>query len=135
MSLPGLLEAAELEHVVVAVGVWVLLTAGSVAVVLRVVLTLPHDYFEAAPPERARWTLARVARNLAGLVLIVVGAALSIPAVPGQGLVTLLVGVLLVDVPGRRRLERALVSREGLLAALNGLRARFGRPPLRPPRD
>lgn len=135
MRLRGLLEAVELEHVLLAVGVWILLTAGSLAVVLRVVLALPPDYFEVAPPQRGRWTLVRVGRNVAGLVLIVVGAALSIPGVPGQGLLTLLVGVLLVDFPGRRRLERALVSRPGLLAGLNLLRARFGRPPLRSPRD
>lgn len=136
MRLRGLLEAVELEHVFLAVGAWILLTAGSLAIVLRVVLALPPDYFfEAAPPEGGRWTLVRVGRNVAGIVLIVVGAALSIPGVPGQGLLTLLVGVLLVDFPGRRRLERALVSRPGLLAGLNLLRARFGRPPLRSPRD
>ena len=33
----------------------------------------------------------------------------------------------------RRRLERRLVGRRGILHALNRLRARFGRPPIRPP--
>jgi len=66
-------------------------------------------------------------------VLIVVGAALSIPGVPGQGVLTILVGLFLVDFPRRQQLERALARRAGVLPALNRLRARFGRAPLRPP--
>jgi hypothetical protein len=121
-------------HVALAVAVWVVLTAGSLAIVLRVVLGLPADYFEREPQARPPWTLARLARNLAGLLLIAVGAVLSIPGIPGQGVLTMLVGVLLVDFPQRRKLERALLRQVGVLPTLNRLRARFGRAPLRPPR-
>jgi hypothetical protein len=41
--------------------------------------------------------------------------------------------LLLVDFPRRRRLERALFGRPGVLSRLNRLRARFGRAPLQPP--
>jgi hypothetical protein len=121
------------QGLVLAAGVWVLLTAASLAVVLRVVLALPPDHFEREPPAGRRWTASRIARNLAGLLLLAVGALLSVPGVPGQGLLTMLVGVLLVDFPRRRRLEQALLRRPGVLPSLNRLRARFGRPPLRPP--
>ena len=123
----------DLRHVALAGSIWALLTAGSLAVVLRVVLALPEDYFTVEPPERAAWTVGRVARNVAGLGLILVGVVLSIPGVPGQGLLTVLVGVVLVDFPRRQRLERALAQRPGVLLALNRLRVRFGRLPLRPP--
>jgi hypothetical protein len=129
----SLAHVIDVQHLLVGAAVWVLLTAGSLAVVLRVVLALPPDYFERAPPSRAPWTARRVARNLAGLVTIAVGALLSVPGIPGQGLLLVLVGVLLVDFPRRRRLERTLVARPGVLALINRLRARFGRPPLRPP--
>jgi hypothetical protein len=128
------LGAIDAGHVVLAVAVWVVLTAGSLAIVLRVVLALPADYFEREPEGRMPWTLARVARNLAGLLLIAVGGILSVPGIPGQGLLTMLVGVLLVDFPQRRKLERALLRRPGVLPTLNRLRGRFGRPPLLPPR-
>jgi hypothetical protein len=72
-------------------------------------------------------------RNAVGVVLVAVGAALSVPGVPGQGVLTILVGLFLVDFPRRQRLERALARRPGVLPALNRLRARFGHPPLRPP--
>ena len=49
---------------------------------------------------------------------------------PGQGLLTLLVGFLLVDAPGKYRLERWLVSRKAVLRPINWLRRRKGRQPL-----
>lgn len=122
-----------MQNLVLAAAVWIVLTAGSLAIVLRVVLALPVDYFEADARHPTSWTAGRLARNLAGLVLIVVGALLAIPGIPGQGLLTMLVGVFLVDFPRRQRLERALLRRQGVLPALNRLRRRFGRPPLRPP--
>jgi hypothetical protein len=128
----GVIDAIDATHVVVAVGVWLLLTVASLAVVLKVVLALPVDYLETERPPHPSWP-RRLARNGAGLLLIVVGAVLSVPGVPGQGLLTMLAGVLLVEFPGRQRLERALLRRASVLPALNRLRTRFGRPPLRPP--
>ena len=101
--------------------------------VARIVVTLPEDYFERPPAARTLWTARRIVRNVVGVVLVVVGAALSVPGVPGQGVLTILVGLFLVDFPRRRQLERALVGRPGVLPALNRLRTRFKRRPLRPP--
>ena len=123
------------RHILLAAGIWLVLTVGSLAIVLRVVLGLPVDYFERERPTRQPWTLRRLARNVAGLLLIVAGAVLSIPGVPGQGLLTMLIGVLMVDFPRRQKLERFLGRRPGVLGALNHLRQRFDRPPLRPPPD
>jgi len=129
----GLFDRVELPHILAVAAVWFVLTAGSLALVLKVVLALPADYFETDVTPGGAWTARRVARNVGGLALILVGAVLSIPGVPGQGLLTILVGVFLVDFPQRRRLERALLRQPGVLLALNRLRARFRRPPLRPP--
>jgi hypothetical protein len=123
----------EWEHLALVALVWVLLTAGSLAIVLRIVLALPEDYFEADQPPLTSWTVTRLARNGTGMVLIVVGAVLSIPGVPGQGVLTILVGLFLVDFPRRQQLERALARRPGVLPSLNRLRVRFNREPLRPP--
>ena len=128
-------RVVDVEHVVLAVVVWVVLTLVSLAAVLWVVLGLREDHFTRDAPGRAGWTAARIGRNLAGVTMVVVGALLSIPGVPGQGVLTILAGVLLVDFPQRRRLERALIGRPGVLPRINRLRARFGRPPLQPPPD
>ena len=68
-----------------AAGIWIVLTAGSLAIVLRVVLALPADYFERNQTVRVSWTLRRIARDLAGVLLVVAGAVLSIPGVPDRG--------------------------------------------------
>jgi UPF0716 family protein affecting phage T7 exclusion len=80
-----------------------------------------------SPVSRAAYTIGK---NLLGAVLVVVGIVLSLPGVPGQGLLTVLVGVLLLDVPGKRRLELAIVRRPAVLRTINRLRRRFGRKPL-----
>jgi hypothetical protein len=58
------------------------------------------------------------------------GIALSLPGVPGQGLLTILIGAMLLDFPGKRRCEKWILRRRGVLSTINKLRARRGCPPL-----
>ncbi len=55
---------------------------------------------------------------------------MSLPGIPGQGLLTILLGVMLLDFPGKRRLEFKIISRPKVFRAINRLRARFDKPPL-----
>lgn len=109
----------------------------SLGVAVAVLVKLPEAYFEdgdASPSIRRHPILrgiALVLKNLLGAVLILLGLFLSLPGVPGQGILTILIGVMLLNFPGKRRLERWLVSRPRVLPAINALRARFGKPPLR----
>ena len=117
---------------------WVAATALTVAAAAVIVLRLPPTYFseDDARHTARSWRSPRgLGRNLLGLALIALGALLSIPGVPGQGLLTILIGLMLVDFPGRRRAEKAVARRRGVLAALNRIRRRFGRAPLSPPPD
>lgn len=97
-----------------------------------VVVRLPADYFVASRRELARrrgilgWLWFGV-RNLLGLGLLLAGVALLF--LPGQGLLTMFAGLLLLDVPGKRRLELRIVRRPAIRAELDQLRARHGRPP------
>lgn len=117
--------------VVLAIGASVALAVLTLAYAGRVVAALPADHFVA---RRVRLGfLATLGRNVGAVALIVLGAIMSIPGVPGQGLLTLLVGVLLLDVPGKRALDRRIVGRPRVLAALNRLRARQGKAPFVPP--
>jgi Putative transmembrane protein (PGPGW) len=93
---------------------------------------LPEDYLlhddslaSRSPVAKFGWVL----RNLVGVVLLVAGIAMLV--LPGQGLLTLLAAVSLMDFPGKRRLERRLLSRPRVLEVLNRWRRRVGRPPLR----
>jgi hypothetical protein len=128
------------EVLLAAAGVLSLATlAGAAALLPRVVARLPEDHFVRSRTERraARraWAptrvLAVVLRNVLGAALLVAGVVMLF--VPGQGLLTILVALLVMDFPGKFRLEQALVRRAPVLRVLNRLRARAGRPPLEAP--
>ena len=76
-----------------------------------------------------RWAW-RIGKNLLGVVLVVAGIIMSIPGVPGQGILTMLLGVMLLDFPGKRPCEQWLVKRRRVRSAIDRVRARFGKPPL-----
>jgi len=124
------------QKTLLALGVFILTFVVSLGAVVAVVVRLPADYFRAdyASPlaERhpiVRWT-GLVAKNIAGAILVALGLLLALPGIPGQGLLTVLIGVMLLNFPGKRRLERRLVSRPRILAVINALRAHFGKPAL-----
>lgn len=105
------------------------------------VARMPADHFlhEAVPLERwkdhhplLRGTLL-VLKNLLGVVLVVAGVAMLV--LPGQGLVAILVGFGLLDFPGKRRIEIAILSRKPILRVVSWMRGRANQPPLQlPPR-
>jgi hypothetical protein len=111
----------------------------TLAAVPWVVSSLPADYF--SRPMRTTWHLG-AGLSVAGLVLAVVKNALGLALLvlgfimlftPGQGLLTLLAGLLLMNFPGKYRLERWLVLRPGVLRGLNWMRQRGGHPPFEGP--
>jgi hypothetical protein len=115
----------------------VALALGSLAVAALVVVSWSEDRFKPDAPDdfmRSRHpvlrALGRVGKNLAGVVLVLLGFVMALPGVPGQGILTMIIGLTLLDFPGKRAFERRLVSRPFILRQLNALRRRFGRPPL-----
>jgi hypothetical protein len=95
---------------------------------------IPADYFVRDRPHRDHdrrwivWLLRKIAKNLIGLVLFLAGLAMI--GLPGQGLLTMFIGLSLVDFPGKRKLELRLIARPHVRRAINWLRARHGKPPL-----
>lgn len=122
--------------VVLAMGVGVALVTFLLGVVL--VIKLPEDYFVQAPvrppavgARRIGRVLLLVLRNALGIVALAIGLVMALPLIPGPGLLVLIVGLGLVDFPGKRALERRLLREPHVLRSVNRMRARFGRPPLR----
>ncbi|MEH6568713.1 MAG: PGPGW domain-containing protein [Halioglobus sp.] len=104
-----------------------------------VIARLPHDYFSRA--QRSPWHKSAkesvfakflgVLKNVFGAVLVLLGLVMLVT--PGQGLLTLLTGLLLMNFPGKYQLERWLVMRPGILRGLNWLRRRKNQPPFEAP--
>ena len=111
--------------------------AVSLGIVAFIMVKIPPHYFrrDHAPEfltgrHPAIRMLGFVVKNVLGILLVILGILMSIPGVPGQGILTILLGIMLLDFPGRRSLELKLVSQPRVLKAINKLRHRFGKPEL-----
>ncbi|MEF3193248.1 MAG: hypothetical protein K6346_03390 [Halothiobacillaceae bacterium] len=109
---------------------------GTLVSLTWLVTRIPRDYF--APPHRKRSRFAQkspvlpwyllILRNVIGLVILFTGILMLF--IPGQGLLTILAGLILMDYPGKYRLERWIIRRPLLLNAVNALRVKRGADPL-----
>lgn len=101
---------------------------GSLAVVPMLAVRIPADYFSADRRGKTPWGrrhpvlhVAAVAlKNMLGVVLVLGGFIMLF--LPGQGLLTMFLGVVLMDFPGKFRLERYLISRGPVLKGINWIR-------------
>lgn len=124
-----------IEHWILLIIFSVVSFVASIAGSTMLLMSLPSDYFRTKERIRRiknpifRICLSSV-KNVFGGLLVVVGILLSVPGIPGQGVLTILTGLIISDFPGKRRLERRLVRLPVVLSAANHIRSRFKRPPL-----
>lgn len=103
----------------------------SVSGIARLVCWLPANYFVVfntpqKGPKLFRPQI-RIAKNFAGGVLICLGLVMLI--VPGQGLLTLFLGLVIMDFPGKKKVIRYLIRLKTIQNSLNWIRRKKGRPP------
>jgi hypothetical protein len=100
------------------------------------VARMPANYFSPSAvhekpfahlPKPVRIALL-VGKNLLGVLFVVLGILMLV--LPGQGVLTILAGVVLIDFPGRRRALEWFVGHDTVLHALNWIRKRAKREPL-----
>ena len=111
----------------------------TVVVLPVVVIKLPENYFTAARRGSASiarkhpvlWAALSVLKNLLGIVLILAGVVMLV--LPGQGAVTILIGLALTNFPGKYAAERRIVCQPAVGKTLNRIRELGGVPPLRMP--
>ncbi len=113
---------------------------GTLIVIPFILVRLPPHYFDERHPRR--WMPNRspvlrlvglIAKNAVGAVFLAVGIALLF--LPGQGILTILLGVSLMDFPGKRYIERKIIGQPAVLKAVNSLRAKYNKPPFTVPGD
>jgi hypothetical protein len=112
---------------------------GTLIAVPWLVVRLPADYFVHRRYYADRWKprhpLLRIVllaiKNLCGVVLVAAGVAMLL--LPGQGILTILIGLMFLDFPGKYALERRLARVPQVLGAMNWMRAKANRPPLEMP--
>ena len=112
---------------------------GTLAVIPLLVVRIPEDYF--IDDHRPPWSWCRkhpllylltlVLKNLLGLFFLAAGFVMLF--VPGQGVITLLLGLTLMNFPGKRRFEKAIIRQPAVHGAVNWMRSRGNHPPLQVP--
>jgi len=124
-------------RIAVGVGLFLLSLTLSLISIAVVMVNIPANYFsshyvhEFLPNSRwlVRWG-AVIAKNVLGVFLVGLGIILSLPGIPGQGFLTILLGLIMLDIPGKRPLEAWIIKRPPVLSAVNNFRARYNKPPL-----
>jgi hypothetical protein len=106
-----------------------------------IVVRMPADYFvarevssvSARRPHPVGRLVGSVAKNVLGAVFVLAGLAMLV--LPGQGLVAILIGITLLDFPGKRGIELRIVRNRAVRGAIDWIRKRAGKPPLVLPED
>lgn len=136
-SLSQFFTSISLRSLAMGVGIFIVTFSANLALVSVILVKIPADYFQNSGKKKflAKQTpvvrvLAIIGKNVAGVLLVILGVLLSLPGVPGQGILTILLGIMLLDFPGRRSLERRIVGWPKVFNAINKLRRRFDKPPL-----
>jgi len=95
---------------------------------------IPVDYFITTGKPRhdngsGPWrVVVVVVRNCFGVIFLAAGLLMLIT--PGQGVLTILLGLALMDFPGKRGLELKLLGIVSIRKALNFVRKKQGLPPI-----
>ena len=108
---------------------------GSLIAIPMILVRLPADYFDTRTPRhwmKDHHPVLRlsglIVKNIVGVVFLLAGFAMLF--LPGQGVLTMLIGISLMDFPKKRQLEAKMVGQPTVLGVINSMRQKFGKPPL-----
>src|SRR5215212_995642 len=125
------------RKVLIGAAIFIVSFFANLGIVSLILVKLPANHFSKnrktkfwAGPHPWLHAAKVIGKNIAGILLVALGVVLSLPGVPGQGLLTILLGIMLLDFRGRDRLEQKLLSKPSIVNTINGLRERFGKRPL-----
>ncbi len=108
---------------------------GSLIAIPYILVRLPADYFDIRVPRP--WMkdhhpllrlMGRAVKNVTGGIFLFAGFLMLF--LPGQGILTMLIGVSMLDFPGKRKIEAKMIGLPAVLNVINNMREKFGKPPL-----
>jgi hypothetical protein len=129
------------DYGILVTGISALACVAGLFAMRYLVIHLPADFFTREEPRpdkwinshpATRWTLW-IAKNIAGALLLVMGVAMLV--LPGPGVLSLLLGLTLMDVPGKRRAERWLIGIPAVNKKINKVRAKYQQRPIEMPKS
>lgn len=108
---------------------------GTLIAIPFILVRLPADYFDIRIPRP--WmenhhpvlrVLGHIVKNAIGAVFLFAGFLMLF--LPGQGLLTMLIGLSMLDFPGKRKVEAKMIGQPTILSTINAMRKKFDKPPL-----
>ena len=107
---------------------------GSLLSIRWLVSLIPSDYFINRKESKFKlnypvtWIVYTIIKNIFGYILILGGILMLI--LPGQGLLTIFIGLMLSNYPGKYSIEKKIIATPKILKSINWLRKKSDEPPL-----
>lgn len=123
------------EMLIWLTGLSMVFFVGTLIAIPFILVRLPADYFDVRVPRP--WMedhhpvlrlLGHIVKNVIGAIFVFAGFLMLF--LPGQGILTMLIGISMLDFPGKRKVEATLIGQPTVLSVINGMRQKFNKPPL-----
>jgi len=111
----------------------------SVFMMVLIISFLPEDYFKSenrnliSSVQNSRYPLLKllvlITKNFFGVLLLLSGILMLV--LPGQGILTIITGLVFMDYPGKYKFERKLLKQKGVINSINWIRSRLSKPQLK----
>ena len=111
----------------------------SVFMMVLIISFLPEDYFKSenrnliSSVQNSRYPLLKllvlITKNFFGVLLLFSGILMLV--LPGQGILTIITGLVFMDYPGKYKFERKLLRQKGVINSINWIRSRLSKPSLK----
>jgi hypothetical protein len=101
----------------------VVMFVGTLVAIPVILVRVPDDWF--VRPQCTRTVPVKIARTVLGTALIALGIAMHV--LPGQGILTILVGLGVLDLPFKHRLVTRLLANPKVHGAIDKLRRKAGK--------
>ena len=120
-----------------SLSIFILIT--SVFMMVLIISFLPEDYFKSenrnliSSVQNSRYPLLKllllITKNFFGVLLLLSGILMLV--LPGQGILTIITGLVFIDYPGKYKFERKLLRQKGVINSINWIRSRLSKPSLK----
>ena len=118
-----------------AIGSFIVFIA-SILLIPLIVTQIPSDYFTHPKRQKYLWCdqpqvvrlLLIFLKNILGVILVLGGIALLL--LPGQGILTILIGLIIMDFPYKYKVEIWIIKHPFVLRVINKLRSKVKQQPL-----
>jgi len=101
-----------------------------------ILIQIPSDYFSHEKRQKHQWyndlPILRVVlllmKNILGIIFIISGIIMLF--IPGQGIITIIIGVIFADFPYKYNIEQWIISHPTVLRYINELRTKAKQSPI-----